>query len=77
MSAGPARLARLEGRKGALAPGYDADIVIWDPEMSFTVDPVVLEHRHAVTPYAWDELYGKVLATYVGGRPVILSDIDS
>lgn len=77
MSTGPARLARLEGRKGALAAGYDADIVIWNAESGFTVDPVALEHRHAVTPYAWTELYGRVLATYVGGLPVVLSSTDS
>jgi allantoinase len=77
MSAGPARLARLDGRKGTLAAGYDADLVIWDPDSAFTVDPAALEHRHAVTPYAWRTLYGKVLATFVGGRPVVLSATDS
>ncbi len=77
MSAGPARLARLDRRKGRLLPGYDADFVVWDPESAFTVDPAALEHRHAVTPYAWRKLYGKVLATYVGGRPVVLSATDS
>jgi allantoinase len=70
MSAGPARLAQLDGRKGALAPGYDADIVIWDPDKSSTVEPVALEHRHAVTPYAGRALFGAVLATWVGGRLV-------
>ena len=30
MCAGPARLAGLDGRKGALAAGYDADIVVWN-----------------------------------------------
>jgi len=70
MCAGPAKLARLDDRKGRLAPGYDADIVIWNPDKSFVVDPVNLEHRHKVTPYAGRELYGIVDATYVGGRLV-------
>ena len=74
MSAAPARLAGLEERKGALAEGYDADIVIWDPEKSFTVDPASLEHRHKVTPYAGADLYGSVLATYVGGVPAFIDD---
>lgn len=74
MSSSPARLAGLEGRKGALAEGYDADIVVWDPEASFIVDPGALFHRHPVTPYAGRQLFGVVRATYVGGRPVFASE---
>jgi len=70
MSVGPARLAGLTDTKAKLAEGFDADITIWDPEAKFTVDPVKLEHRHAVTPYAGRELYGVVKAAYVGGRLV-------
>ena len=70
MSAGPAKLTGLADRKGAIAEGYDADLVIWDPEASYEVDPAKLLHRHAVTPYAWRELFGVVRGTYVGGRLV-------
>ena len=76
MSAGPARLARIDGRKGTLAAGFDADIIIWDPEKSFVVDGTLLEHRHAVTPYQGRELFGAVTATFVGGRLVTLSGTD-
>ena len=68
MSANTARLAGVDDRKGQLAAGYDADIIVWDPEAVFTVDANRLEHRHAVTPYAGRELFGRVHATYVGGR---------
>ncbi len=74
MSAAPARLARLEDRKGSLSAGYDADIVVWDPESSFVVDVRSLRHRHPVTPYAGRELFGVVLATYVGGQRVFVDD---
>ena len=67
MSSAPAKLAGLEGRKGALAPGYDADIVVWDPEASFVVERAMLLHRHKVTPYLGRTLYGRVHSTFVGG----------
>jgi allantoinase len=70
MSTATARLAGLHNRKGALAPGYDADIVLWDPDARFVVNPMELLHRHKVTPYARRELFGKVSATYVGGRRI-------
>ena len=70
MSAAPARLAGLQNRKGTLAAGYDADIIVWDPETRFVVDPTELLHRHKLTPYAGRELFGKVSATYVGGRRI-------
>ena len=70
MSAAPARLAGLQTRKGALAAGYDADIVVWDPEARFVVEPAQLLHRHKLTPYAGRELFGRVTATYVGGKRI-------
>jgi allantoinase len=73
MSAGPAKLARLDDRKGKIAAGYDADIVIWDPEKSFIVDTSKLEHRHKITPYAGRELFGVVEETYVAGKAVFKS----
>ena len=42
----PARLVGLDQRKGAIAVGYDADIVIWNPEKQFRVEPETIHHRH-------------------------------
>jgi allantoinase len=70
MCAVPSRLAGLEGRKGALAPGYDADLVIWDPEASFSVEPERLHHRHKLTPYAGRTLYGAVRRTVLRGETI-------
>jgi allantoinase len=68
MSATPARLAGLQASKGSLAAGYDADLVVWDPEQSLVVDPANLLHRYRLTPYAGRELFGAVRATWVAGR---------
>jgi allantoinase len=63
----PARLAGLTHQKGTIAPGRDADLVIWNPEAGFTVDPAQLHHRHKLTPYAGRDLMGIVEATFLRG----------
>jgi allantoinase len=73
MSAAPAALAGLSGlsgRKGRIAPGYDADLVVWDAEREFTVDAAELQQRHKLTPYAGRRLRGVVHTTYLRGERV-------
>jgi allantoinase len=65
-----ALLAGLSDRKGRIALGFDADIVVWNPDERFRVEPAALRHRHPVTPYRGRDLYGVVHETYVGGRCV-------
>lgn len=65
MCGGPARLADLEKRKGAIAAGFDADLVVWNPEKRFVVRPKMLLHRHKLTPYAGRELRGSVISTFL------------
>jgi allantoinase len=70
LSAGPARLAELVGRKGAIAPGCDADLVVFDPDAHATIDARRLYHRHPVTPYDGVTLRGRVQTTIVRGQIV-------
>jgi allantoinase len=70
LCAHPARLAGLGRRKGALAPGYDADFVVWEPDASFEVRPESTYHRHKVSPYVGRSLYGMVERTYLRGERI-------
>ena len=70
MSAAPAKLAGLDERKGKLAVGFDADIVVWHPEKEFKIVPEIIEFRHKITPYSGMNLRGVVEATYVRGTRV-------
>lgn len=70
LSEGPARLSGLDDRKGKLAPGYDADLVVWSPEESFAVRADSIHHRHKLTPYLREQLYGVVKQTWLRGMRV-------
>ncbi len=70
MCASPARLAGLEGRKGLIAPGFDADLVVWDPDAWFHLEAGQVRHRHRLTPYEGRTLRGAVRATFVRGAKV-------
>ena len=70
MSAAPSALAGLAGRKGAIAAGADADVVVWNPDEEFTVDAPKLQQRHKLTPYAGRRLHGLVRETFLRGERV-------
>jgi allantoinase len=70
MSREPARLAGCHARKGRIAEGCDADLVIFEPEAEFVVTEDRLHYRHPVSPYLGEKLRGVVKATYLRGRPV-------
>jgi allantoinase len=70
LAAAPARLANLSDRKGSIEVGRDADLVVFDPDATFVVDPARLLHRHPITPYAGMRLRGVVEQTMLRGSLV-------
>ncbi len=70
MSTGPARIAGL-ARKGSLEPGAAADLVAFDPDVTWEVDGTRLHHRHPVTPHHGRTLTGRAVHTWLAGRPIM------
>ena len=70
MAEGPARLAGCDTHKGRIAPGYDADLVVFEADREFVLTENNLYYRHPVSPYLGETLRGVVKATYLRGNPV-------
>ena len=77
----PAALARITAHPAAvlgidaghLAVGSPADVCIFDPEASWTVDPAMLKSQGKNTPFLGLEVAGRVRVTLVGGQVVFES----
>jgi allantoinase len=70
MAEAPAKLVGCQMHKGQIAAGFDADLVVFDPEAEFVVSQDRLYYRHPVSPYLGEKLRGGVNATYLRGRVV-------
>lgn len=68
MSTAPARVFHLPG--GTLVPGSPADLVVFDAEAGWTVDPERFRSKSRNTPFAGRQLSGRVELTMVEGRVV-------
>jgi dihydroorotase (multifunctional complex type) len=66
-SSNVARLYSLPN-KGQIAPGYDADFAVVDPDRAVTVDPSALESYSDYSPYAGMRFRGGAVATVLRGR---------
>jgi allantoinase len=68
LSERPAQIAGINERKGKLAIGYDADLVLWSPDAIEPLTAEHLHHRHKISPYLGQELFGKVQRTWLRGQ---------
>ena len=66
----PARFFGVDDRKGALREGHDADFVVLDEDVRWTVQGTELHNLNRYTPLEGYELTGRVRATYVRGQTV-------
>ena len=70
LCANPARLFGLAGRKGALRPGADGDLVLVDPEIRREVTPGMIHSRAGRSPFEGTALCGWPVLTVLGGRVI-------
>lgn len=71
VSTSPARIMGLYPRKGMLAPGSDADVVIFDPRIERTITPDTLFHNADYSPYEGMRVRGWPVVTTVRGKIVV------
>jgi allantoinase len=70
LCAAPARLGGVDRHKGVIAPGCDADFVVWNPDETFEVRPESIHHRHKLSPYLGRTLAGVVESTFLAGEKI-------
>ena len=73
-STNPAKLFGCYPRKGAVAPGADADLVIWDPEAKRTLTAGALHQRTDYTLYEGWEVVGAPRTVLSRGRVLVDGD---
>lgn len=67
LSENPAKLYGLYPEKGAVAPGSDADIVVWDPDARWTISAQGQQSASDYSPYEGTEVTGRAESVYLRG----------
>ncbi|HEV7930711.1 MAG TPA: dihydroorotase [Actinomadura sp.] len=72
MARRPARIGRLSGQGQVPAAGAAANITLYDPATRAAVDPTAFASKSRNSPFTGLELPGRVVATFLRGRPTVL-----
>ncbi len=70
MSKQPAKFVGMDDLKGQISPGFDADLVCWNPDKKYIIKKEAIHHKNKLTPYEGESLYGVVNATFLRGQKV-------
>jgi allantoinase len=66
----PAQIFDLYPRKGTIAVGSDADLVVFDPERSWVVRGEEMHHKQKWTPFEGKSITGRVVRTLRRGETI-------
>jgi dihydropyrimidinase len=75
LSTGPARAFGLYPQKGSLHVGTDADIVLFDPDESWTITAENMHSAAGYSIYEGSRVMGKVVMTYLRGRLIMGDEV--
>ncbi|MHB8074705.1 dihydropyrimidinase [Desulfosporosinus fructosivorans] len=70
-STNAAKLFGLFPRKGTIAPGSDADLVVWDPQASSTITVETLHQQVDYTPYEGFSQKGQAKHVFLRGQHLV------
>jgi dihydropyrimidinase len=70
----PAKLFGMYPQKGVIAPGSDADIVVWDPEATYTISAATQHHATDYNLYEGMQVTGKPAVVLSRGRVLVEGD---
>ncbi|MCA9676790.1 MAG: dihydropyrimidinase [Kofleriaceae bacterium] len=73
-STAPAKIFGMYPRKGSIAVGADADVVVWDPEKKFTLSVETLHMRVDYSPFEGRQVIGAPAAVLSRGELIIQDD---
>lgn len=71
LSTAPAKAFGLYPQKGSIMIGADADLVIFDPDLVWTINEESTHSESGYTPYEGMEVIGKPIMTYLRGRMIM------
>ena len=75
MSTVPAEIGRVADHGRPIAVGEPANLTLFDPDVEWVVETGDMVSRSRNTPYAGMVLHGKVLGTWLRGRPTVLDGL--
>lgn len=75
MSVQPAQIGRVADHGQPIAVGSTANLTVVDPTATWVVDPHALASKSRNTPYAARTMRGKVVATFLRGKPTVMNGV--
>lgn len=75
MATRPAEFAGLSARKGQIAVGLDADLVVFDDAANYEISAADILFRNKITPYEGKTVSGRVERTYLRGQQIFADGV--